>query len=183
MWSAGRPDCARTPCTVWSTYSPIRGRFSCCSPNTGIAVSRCVSSLPSIDPQTYDANWDLLYISECSSKHNRGVSEVFYEAARVSLGTRSKSGEGCVLMWYYEQFTVWIPLWITIALFVCKSSILHISHFLMSSIFSLFSFWDVHPYVLIILYALLHGTIVWAEQRRRLRPASHSEFQVFCWKS
>ncbi|KIM74652.1 hypothetical protein PILCRDRAFT_99117 [Piloderma croceum F 1598] len=35
---------------------------------------------------------------ECSSKHNRGVSEVFYEAARVSLGTRSKSGEGCVLM-------------------------------------------------------------------------------------
>jgi Rho family, other len=41
---------------------------------------------------------DLLCISECSSKHNRGVSEVFYEAARVSLGTRSKSGEGCVLM-------------------------------------------------------------------------------------
>jgi len=27
---------------------------------------------------------------ECSSKHNRGVNEVFYEAARVSLSTRAK---------------------------------------------------------------------------------------------
>jgi len=37
---------------------------------------------------------------ECSSKHNRGVTEVFYEAARVSLSTRAKgSGEGsCVVM-------------------------------------------------------------------------------------
>ncbi|KAF8074773.1 P-loop containing nucleoside triphosphate hydrolase protein [Lyophyllum atratum] len=36
---------------------------------------------------------------ECSSKHNRGVSEVFYEAARVSLSTRAKgAGEGCVVM-------------------------------------------------------------------------------------
>jgi Rho family protein len=37
---------------------------------------------------------------ECSSKHNRGVAEVFYEAARVSLSTRPKgSGEGgCVVM-------------------------------------------------------------------------------------
>ncbi|KAG1831301.1 P-loop containing nucleoside triphosphate hydrolase protein [Suillus variegatus] len=36
---------------------------------------------------------------ECSSKHNRGVSEVFYEAARVSLSTRAKgSGSGCVIM-------------------------------------------------------------------------------------
>jgi hypothetical protein len=37
---------------------------------------------------------------ECSSKHNRGVTEVFYEAARVSLGTRPKgSRDGCVVMW------------------------------------------------------------------------------------
>ncbi|KAF5328224.1 hypothetical protein D9619_013441 [Psilocybe cf. subviscida] len=37
---------------------------------------------------------------ECSSKHNRGVTEVFYEAARASLSTRAKgSGEGgCVVM-------------------------------------------------------------------------------------
>ncbi|KAI0033679.1 small GTPase Rho3/GTP-binding protein Rho3 [Vararia minispora EC-137] len=35
---------------------------------------------------------------ECSSKHNRGVSEVFYEAARVSLGTRAKSSSGCIVM-------------------------------------------------------------------------------------
>ncbi|KAL0580582.1 Rho GTPase [Marasmius crinis-equi] len=36
---------------------------------------------------------------ECSSKHNRGVTEVFYEAARVSLSTRPKgSGDGCVVM-------------------------------------------------------------------------------------
>ncbi|EIN06070.1 hypothetical protein PUNSTDRAFT_90840 [Punctularia strigosozonata HHB-11173 SS5] len=37
---------------------------------------------------------------ECSSKHNRGVNEVFYEAARVSLATRPKStsGGGCIIM-------------------------------------------------------------------------------------
>ncbi|THG97365.1 hypothetical protein EW026_g4615 [Hermanssonia centrifuga] len=41
---------------------------------------------------------------ECSAKHNRGVSEVFYEAARVSLSTRAKgsgaySGSGgCVIL-------------------------------------------------------------------------------------
>ncbi|KZV60273.1 hypothetical protein PENSPDRAFT_594263 [Peniophora sp. CONT] len=36
---------------------------------------------------------------ECSAKHNRGVSEVFYEAARVSLATRGKdSGGGCIIM-------------------------------------------------------------------------------------
>ena len=27
---------------------------------------------------------------ECSAKHNRGVNEVFYESARVSLSTRAK---------------------------------------------------------------------------------------------
>ncbi|KAJ7035631.1 P-loop containing nucleoside triphosphate hydrolase protein [Mycena alexandri] len=35
---------------------------------------------------------------ECSSKHNRGVAEVFYEAARVSLSTRPKGPDGCVVM-------------------------------------------------------------------------------------
>ncbi|KIK23673.1 hypothetical protein PISMIDRAFT_679131 [Pisolithus microcarpus 441] len=35
---------------------------------------------------------------ECSSKHNRGVSEVFYEAARLSLTTRPKSSWGCTFM-------------------------------------------------------------------------------------
>jgi len=37
---------------------------------------------------------------ECSSKHNRGVTEVFYEAARVSLSTRAKGsgGAGCIVM-------------------------------------------------------------------------------------
>jgi len=34
---------------------------------------------------------------ECSSKHNRGVTEVFYEAARVSLGSRGKNSDGCVV--------------------------------------------------------------------------------------
>ncbi|KIO07809.1 hypothetical protein M404DRAFT_135958 [Pisolithus tinctorius Marx 270] len=34
---------------------------------------------------------------ECSSKHNRGVSEVFHEAARLSLSTRPK-GSGCTIM-------------------------------------------------------------------------------------
>ncbi|PBK99413.1 hypothetical protein ARMGADRAFT_1043645 [Armillaria gallica] len=36
---------------------------------------------------------------ECSSKHNRGVTEVFYEAARVSLSTRAKgSRDNCIIM-------------------------------------------------------------------------------------
>ncbi|KAI0305951.1 small GTPase superfamily [Multifurca ochricompacta] len=41
---------------------------------------------------------------ECSSKHNRGVSEVFYEVARVSLTTRAKGQSGgggpgsCIVM-------------------------------------------------------------------------------------
>lgn len=42
---------------------------------------------------------------ECSSKHNRGVNEVFYEAARVSLSTRAKGsgaynggGGGCIIL-------------------------------------------------------------------------------------
>jgi len=36
---------------------------------------------------------------ECSSKHNRGVTEVFHEAARVSLATRAKSsGKRCIIM-------------------------------------------------------------------------------------
>ncbi|TDL23647.1 small GTPase Rho3/GTP-binding protein Rho3 [Rickenella mellea] len=37
---------------------------------------------------------------ECSAKHNRGVTEVFYEAARVSVSARAKgsSGGGCVVM-------------------------------------------------------------------------------------
>ncbi|TFK51692.1 hypothetical protein OE88DRAFT_1712223 [Heliocybe sulcata] len=36
---------------------------------------------------------------ECSSKHNRGVAEVFYEAARVSLSTRAKGSNspGCII--------------------------------------------------------------------------------------
>ncbi|KAI0652836.1 small GTPase superfamily, partial [Cubamyces menziesii] len=41
---------------------------------------------------------------ECSAKHNRGVNEVFYESARVSLSTRAKgagsygsSRGGCII--------------------------------------------------------------------------------------
>ncbi|KAG6819974.1 Rho GTPase [Arthromyces matolae] len=37
---------------------------------------------------------------ECSSKHNRGVTEVFYEAARVALSTRVKNPRegGCIVV-------------------------------------------------------------------------------------
>jgi len=42
---------------------------------------------------------------ECSAKHNRGVNEVFYEAARVAIPSRPKGGGGgddnersCVVM-------------------------------------------------------------------------------------
>jgi hypothetical protein len=39
-------------------------------------------------------------IPECSSKHNRGVTEVFYEAARVSLSTRARGSKDrvCIVM-------------------------------------------------------------------------------------
>jgi Rho family protein len=42
----------------------------------------------------------MCHLVECSSKHNRGVTEVFYEAARASMGTRPKGpGDGgCVVM-------------------------------------------------------------------------------------
>ncbi|KIK61559.1 hypothetical protein GYMLUDRAFT_42561 [Collybiopsis luxurians FD-317 M1] len=35
---------------------------------------------------------------ECSSKHNRGVTEVFYEVARVASNLRAGGSEGCVVM-------------------------------------------------------------------------------------
>ncbi|KAI6044219.1 small GTPase superfamily [Pisolithus marmoratus] len=35
---------------------------------------------------------------ECSSKHNRGVAEVFDEAARLSLSMRPKGSGGCTIM-------------------------------------------------------------------------------------
>jgi Rho family protein len=36
--------------------------------------------------------------AECSSKHNRGVTEVFNEAARVSLATHTNSRSKCIVM-------------------------------------------------------------------------------------
>jgi len=33
-----------------------------------------------------------MQLTECSAKHNRGVSEVFHEAARVALTARAASG-------------------------------------------------------------------------------------------
>ena len=48
-----------------------------------------------------------MHLIECSAKHNRGVSEVFHEAARVALTARAASGSysapiererGCVVM-------------------------------------------------------------------------------------
>lgn len=36
----------------------------------------------------------MLCFTECSAKHNRGVTEVFNEAARVSLKARAKGEDG-----------------------------------------------------------------------------------------
>jgi Rho family protein len=33
-----------------------------------------------------------MHTLECSAKHNRGVNEVFYEAARVSIGAKLRGG-------------------------------------------------------------------------------------------
>ena len=45
------------------------------------------------------AIYSFLWAIECSAKHNRGVTEVFYEAARVSISARTKGqgGGGCVI--------------------------------------------------------------------------------------
>ena len=49
-------------------------------------------------PMTEKVNRNLL-TAECSAKHNRGVTEVFYEAARVSISARAKgSGSSCIIM-------------------------------------------------------------------------------------
>ncbi|WVW78191.1 hypothetical protein I302_100142 [Kwoniella bestiolae CBS 10118] len=54
----------------------------------------------SLHPVTYDEGLSVArairasrYL-ECSAKHNRGVQEAIYEAARVSIGSRPKGGGG-----------------------------------------------------------------------------------------
>ena len=55
-------------------------------------------SLPSLGSHTHS-------MTECSAKHNRGVTEVFMEAARASLNAKRVSGpytqnsgdSGCVI--------------------------------------------------------------------------------------
>ncbi|KAF7309569.1 GTP-binding protein Rho3 [Mycena indigotica] len=66
----------------------------------GLAVARRIRASRYLGtPPFFLPSPQLIPLSECSSKHNRGVSEVFYEAARVSLATRPKaSGEGCTVM-------------------------------------------------------------------------------------
>lgn len=60
---------------------------------------RLVISVRELNKLTWSSLSHSLYPSiECSSKHNRGVAEVFYEAARVSLSTRPKGSGGCVVM-------------------------------------------------------------------------------------
>ncbi|KAK4683490.1 hypothetical protein P7C73_g6764, partial [Tremellales sp. Uapishka_1] len=54
----------------------------------------------SLSPVTYDQGLAVArtirasrYL-ECSAKHNRGVQEAIYEAARVSIGSKAKGGGG-----------------------------------------------------------------------------------------
>lgn len=71
----------------------------------GLAVARRIrasrylgESLFTYSPVTHNLlTWNPAV--ECSSKHNRGVTEVFNEAARVSLATHAKSSDGrCIIM-------------------------------------------------------------------------------------
>ena len=62
---------------------------------------RAQSSLPSV-PVVLTSG--LPCDAECSAKHNRGVNEVFYESARVSMSTRAKGSgsysggrSGCIV--------------------------------------------------------------------------------------
>nr|AOC97478.1 Rho family protein [Volvariella volvacea] len=63
-----------------------------------IRASRYLGMSPTADFKPIFSNAYILV--ECSSKHNRGVTEVFYEAARVSLSTRAKgsSDHSCTVM-------------------------------------------------------------------------------------
>ena len=57
-------------------------------------LGACLKKFP-FDSAIYLFLWAI----ECSAKHNRGVTEVFYEAARVSISARTKGqgGGGCVI--------------------------------------------------------------------------------------
>ena len=69
-----------------------------------IRASRYLGRLVIVTPYALP-NFDDSWYAECSAKHNRGVNEVFYESARVSLSTRAKGSgnygsgrSGCVIV-------------------------------------------------------------------------------------
>ena len=71
-----------------------------------IRASRYLGQTAQFSPHTTELTMQLdpRCYTECSAKHNRGVTEVFYESARVSISARSKGSGGsydrggCVLM-------------------------------------------------------------------------------------
>ena len=107
-----RPSSPRPTSTLQHAHHPIRRRPRRRTTNTSISISRCVN-LPVLLPIYFQYHLQLhhklthniRHSPECSAKHNRGVNEVFYEAARVSLTTKAKGagayggggGTSCVI--------------------------------------------------------------------------------------
>lgn len=83
-------NCQRASGKVWRIDCAIRGRPASCTSYTSLSISWYVSS-------NHVSSISVYFLAECSAKHNRGVQEVFYEAARVSISSRSKHQSGCVI--------------------------------------------------------------------------------------
>lgn len=95
-----RPANHGTVRTVRDAPSAIRRGAGGSETNPSVTVSWCVR--PHRPVSGYLLTVYQYVILECSAKHNRGVGEVFYEAAKVSISARAKGsgfGEGgCVIM-------------------------------------------------------------------------------------
>jgi hypothetical protein len=100
MWSSWWRFNQRAAGTVWHADGSVWGGTCDSTANTCITIPWYVITLPC---KRISSNLHPIWMAECSSKHNRGVSEVFYEVARVSLTTRPKGQSGgsrsCIVMW------------------------------------------------------------------------------------
>ena len=58
----------------------------------GLSVARSIRAARYLGKYPYGWTFGSAEPAECSAKHNRGVQEAIYEAAKVSVGTRPKGG-------------------------------------------------------------------------------------------
>lgn len=128
--------------------------------------------------------FSLTHSSECSSKHNRGVNEVFYEAARVSLSTRAKgsSGGGCVVMWHHSYTHTCTELSFSSSLIsyaICLPS--HLFHFGNVQLLPFFSTcWPI-SFVLILYMSHTRASVDFWSWSHQVRNWSYWNLTVRIW--